>query len=304
MIASQIGEDASSEADAINALQSQRVRRHLHHAGPASRREHLFHEALDLGRFRRRACRLEVTIAESIQHRPHQPALDPGCLEDRADQICGRGLAVGSGDADDLHLPTRVAVELCREISQCKPRIGHRDPGDVFRPWSVALRDHGRGAGGNRLRGKHCSIHLQTAKSDKHGSRLDQPRIVRDSATGLLQRGPPSRQSALVKRDELLQRAKEILDSHGASVVATRSARRSRMSTTVAPGSIGSPGAGDWSTTNPLPRSCAVKPRRDMTASASRALKPVTSGNEAEALAETGTCTSDGGGVTGPAAAS
>ncbi len=101
MIARQVREDRGGKLNAIDPLQRQGVRRHLHHAGAAPAVDHPAHEGLHLRRLGRRPRGVEGAIADAIRHGPHQAAANSGRFEDRAAQIAGRRLAVGAGDADD-----------------------------------------------------------------------------------------------------------------------------------------------------------------------------------------------------------
>ena len=53
--------------------------------------------------------------------RAENAAADVGRLEDRREQIRGRRLAVRAGDADDLHVAARIAVERRREHGERQP---------------------------------------------------------------------------------------------------------------------------------------------------------------------------------------
>ena len=59
----------------------------------------------------------------AVRDRAEQAAADAGGLEDRREQIRRRRLAVGAGDADDLHLAARMAVERRGEQRQREPRV-------------------------------------------------------------------------------------------------------------------------------------------------------------------------------------
>ena len=57
VIAGQVGEDGGGEAHAVDALEGQRVRRHLHHARAVAVRDHVAQESLHVGGFGRGPAR-------------------------------------------------------------------------------------------------------------------------------------------------------------------------------------------------------------------------------------------------------
>ena len=71
---------------------------------PSPRVEHPPEGRLQVDRLRRRPHDLLLDPADHLLHRPEQPALDAGRLEDLADQEGGGRLAVGPGDPDDPQL--------------------------------------------------------------------------------------------------------------------------------------------------------------------------------------------------------
>jgi hypothetical protein len=82
VIAGEIREDSGRELQVVRALQRQRVRRHLHHAGAAALRDHVPHHRLELGRLRRRSLCFELPAADPVSDGSNPPAGDSSGLED------------------------------------------------------------------------------------------------------------------------------------------------------------------------------------------------------------------------------
>ena len=155
VVARQVGEDAGGEAQVVDAPQRQRVRRHLHHAGAAAVGHHLAQHPLQLGRFRRRPrSRLDLAIADAVADRADAPAADAGRLEDRRQQVRGRRLAVGAGDADERQLVARMAVEGGRSAASASRAFGTCSQGTVDAGRRRRLGDDGDGAARDRLAGE------------------------------------------------------------------------------------------------------------------------------------------------------
>jgi hypothetical protein len=76
MIARQVGEDGGGEAHAVDALQREGVRRHLHHRGLAALPDHVVEQLLHVGRLGRRAGRLALLAAQSIRDSAEQTGLE------------------------------------------------------------------------------------------------------------------------------------------------------------------------------------------------------------------------------------
>ena len=87
MIAREIREDRGREAQEIDPLQRQRVRRHFHHAGATALVHHLAEHRLQLGRLWSRPLRLDFLAADAVADGADASALDAGGLEDRREQV-------------------------------------------------------------------------------------------------------------------------------------------------------------------------------------------------------------------------
>ena len=128
VVARQVGEDGGGETHLVDAAKRQRVRRHFHRAGAASTVDHLAQEALNVGRFGRRARRLTQLVANPVRHRAEHAAWNARGFEDGRDQIRGRGLSVRPGDADHLHLCARVAEERGSELRKRQSPVSNHRP--------------------------------------------------------------------------------------------------------------------------------------------------------------------------------
>ena len=100
---------------------AERVGGDLHDARLIARVEHLGEGALEVDRLRRRAQHLVLDASDHALDRPQQPGGSPSGLEQRADQECRRGLAIGPGDADGLQPRGGIPVKARRDR-------GHRGP--------------------------------------------------------------------------------------------------------------------------------------------------------------------------------
>src|SRR3989440_5083977 len=103
-----------------NLAQRQRVRGRLEHPPPAARDEELGEELLDLDRLLRALPRVvRPFVAGKLEvHRRRESRPLPGRLEHVRDEVHGRRLAVGAGDADELQLARRVIEQLRGKISE------------------------------------------------------------------------------------------------------------------------------------------------------------------------------------------
>ena len=107
----QVRERDSGEAQAVDAPQLERVRRHLHRAAAVAGVGHPPQDRLQVDALRRRAGDRLDNAADARLDRAQQPGPQPGRRQDRVQQVGGRRLAVGAGDADHLQLVAGTAVE-------------------------------------------------------------------------------------------------------------------------------------------------------------------------------------------------
>ncbi len=131
MVLGEVGEDGRGEMDRIGAVERQRVGGDLHHARLVAGVEHLGERALEIDRLRRRAQDLMLNAPDHALHRPQQPGLAAGGLEQRTHQERRRGLAVGPGDADGLEARGRISVEASRDRRHRGPHRLHLHLGDA-----------------------------------------------------------------------------------------------------------------------------------------------------------------------------
>ena len=77
------------------------------------------------------ASRHADLIANAVSDRAEEAAAKVGGVEDRRHEVRRRRLAVRAGDADDLHLAARMAVERRGEHGERQPRVVDNRPDDL-----------------------------------------------------------------------------------------------------------------------------------------------------------------------------
>ena len=125
MILRQVGKRTDRKLDAVDTVEHQRVGGYLHQHVGAARIRHLTEQLLQLKRLGRRALGRDDLLADHVLVGADQTDLAALRLQNRLDQIGGRGLAVGAGDADHLHFLRRMGEVIGRHLRQCA--AGRRD---------------------------------------------------------------------------------------------------------------------------------------------------------------------------------
>ena len=180
VVARQVGEDTGRESHAVDTLERQGVRRHLHDARAVAGVEHRPQHRLHVGSFGRGPSRLAGLAADLVVHRAHHAGVPAGGVEDRRQQVGGRGLAVGTGDADDRHLAARVSVNRRAEDGQGRPSVAHRHPRHVHAGGPRLLADDQCRALRERLRHEVQAVGLQSLQRHERGARGHAARVVGD----------------------------------------------------------------------------------------------------------------------------
>ena len=125
MLGRKIGKHGSRKGDPFHPSLLQRLAAYLHHhCGDAV----LYHLVQDAMQFGRRWGGIGVWLGFLSPHyavRPNAPGLDPGALQQVAQQVGGSGLAVGAGNADDSQFFGRLTPIAGTQTGQ--RRTGIRD---------------------------------------------------------------------------------------------------------------------------------------------------------------------------------
>ena len=125
MILRKIGKRADFEAHSRQPVQPQRVGGNLHHHVIYARVRHHAQLILRHQRIRRGQLRGNGFIADHAAHRADQTHLMPRFLQNRFDQEAGGGFSLRAGDADQVHFPRGISVELGGDVGQCLAHIRH-----------------------------------------------------------------------------------------------------------------------------------------------------------------------------------
>ena len=122
VVASEVGEHGGVEPGAVDAVQGEGVRRHLHHHRAVALVAHLGEAGLQLGRLWGR---------ERARQRADHARRVAGGPQDRGEQHARRRLAVGAGDADDAERRRRVAVDRRCDRTQGQSGVVDDELGDA-----------------------------------------------------------------------------------------------------------------------------------------------------------------------------
>jgi hypothetical protein len=176
VILRQVGERADRELDAGQAVHRQRRRRHLHHHVGHAIGDHPGERLVQhLGR-RRGVRRVVALAAPAVVDRADHARLVAGGAQHRLDQVRGRGLAVGAGDADQRQPPRRVIGQRRDRVAQRARAVGddqlrHREPVDR------GLDHHRRGAALDRGRDEGVAVAAPPAHRHEQRAGADRPRV-------------------------------------------------------------------------------------------------------------------------------
>jgi hypothetical protein len=171
VVLGQVGPDADGEVDARRAPELERVRGDLHRHGSVAFRQHPREKCLQIDRFRRRPLDRFLRAADDRRDRAEQPGLDPGGLEQLADQERRRRLAVRAGDADDAQRGCRVAVKARGGGAHRGAHVVDHDLGNA--EVERALDDQRGGAAGNRVGSEVVPVGLEARDTEKERPRSD-----------------------------------------------------------------------------------------------------------------------------------
>jgi hypothetical protein len=132
VVAAEVGEPGGGEPHAADPAQHQGVARDLHddggdpgpgHGGQELVQRRRLRGGPDAGEGRLRGGAVGGAAAGARLHRADQPGAQPCGGEARLDQIGGRGLAVGAGDAQHGQLPARLAVHAVGNEAEHRARV-------------------------------------------------------------------------------------------------------------------------------------------------------------------------------------
>ena len=241
MIPGQVREDGGSEAHAVHALQRKRVRGHLHDRRSAALLEHLGEQLLHVRRLGRRARRLAFDRGRRGRHGTHHARGEPGRVEHGRQQVTGRRLAVGAGDADDRHAAARAVEEPVGE--QRQRQAARRGPESTERRLS-SERARRRRRRWRRARSPAAANATPSAFWPRRATKTAPGRTDRESyAIAVTVAGPAGAESADASTPI---DAGHVAERHCGGTPGTSAACGSRSSTRVhrVPGSIGEPGEG------------------------------------------------------------
>ena len=200
MVLGQIGEDAHREADPLHPLEGQRVAGDLHdHMGTPGVR-HAAKEALELEGFRSGALGGDDLGADHVLVGADEAHLGPqGLLQDVLEEVGGGGLAVGAGDAHQLHGSRRVSEPVDAHMGESRPAVRGAHEGNVPLRRFLA-EDAGRallqgahdgcGACGDGHGDEAVSVGLAAGHGHEEVAGLRLPGVVADA--GDLQRRVPA----------------------------------------------------------------------------------------------------------------
>lgn len=151
MLGRKIGKHGSREGDPFHSLLFQRLAAYLHHHCGDAVLHHLVQDAMQFGR---RWGGIGVWLGFLSPHyavRSNAPGLDPGALQQVAQQVGGSGLAVGAGNADDSQFFGRLTpitgtqtASAARVSGTVYSRAGPASFGSL---WRRTPPQHSRGIG-------------------------------------------------------------------------------------------------------------------------------------------------------------
>ena len=115
----------------------------------------------------------------------HQPRPPAGGDENGIEQVAGRRLAVGAGDADDGEAARRKAQPRRRQVGQRLPAAGDDDERHLFRHFGqVSLGHDGGGAALQRLGDEGMPVARDTLVGHKEAAGRHPARIAGDGLDG------------------------------------------------------------------------------------------------------------------------
>ena len=129
MVAAEVGEHARAETERIDAPFRDSNRRHFRRRVTHALALHLRQRRFEIDRLRRRQSAVDFLAPDENSNRADNSRRHPGRLEDRREDIAGRGLAAGAGDADQIDALARRAEKTRRGRAhqQARPLALHQD---------------------------------------------------------------------------------------------------------------------------------------------------------------------------------
>jgi hypothetical protein len=146
VLAAEIGEDGDVVADAPDPLLLEGVGGDFHDAVGDAGVEHVPEQGLQVGGLGGRPRRRDLPTRPPVFDRADDPGHGAGRAQDLFEEVGGRCLALGPGDADDLHPVGGVPVEIGRGQGQRFARVGDLEPRRRARRGLGPGREDGRRA--------------------------------------------------------------------------------------------------------------------------------------------------------------
>ena len=185
VVVRQIREDAAREDEPPRALLHDGVRGALHEAEFAPGVGHLAHHGVQADRVGRRVRRPDFAAVDPIDHRRDQPRAVAQRPHQVVEQRGGRRLAVRAGDAHQLQLAARMAVECRGHVGQRPGRIADAHVGHPgSRLGGHPRADHRRGAPSDGRRNEVVAVGLRSRHGEETVARPHGARIERESSHG------------------------------------------------------------------------------------------------------------------------
>ena len=177
MVLRQVGERADRKADAVYAVEHERVRGNLHDNVRAACVAHTREQRVQLVGFRRGALGFDDLAADEVLVGADEADLVTRVLEHMLDEVGRGGLAVRAGDAEHHHAVRRMAEAVRRNLRERDARIFDNDCGNAL---GRLLADHRRRALLERLRDILMSVGRVAADGDEKVALLHRTRVVSD----------------------------------------------------------------------------------------------------------------------------
>jgi hypothetical protein len=183
MIAGEVGEDPGREGQPVEPSLVEAVRRGFHGDGGAPAVSQRGEGRLQVDRTRRgeRPGGGRHGIAPAIEGAERADAASGAMrIEEVTDERSGGGLAVGAGDADELHLRGGVTKPGARERQRRQTAVAHHHLGRGGR--LPRFHHHGRGTLRHRVGDEPVPIGLRTAHRHVERAGRDAPAVGSDAA--------------------------------------------------------------------------------------------------------------------------
>ena len=178
---------ATSKAVPRDPAQGQRVAGHLHRGGGHPALRHDREQRLQVGRLRGGQRAGQPFGPDPELDPADQAGQVPGRAQPGLDQVGGRGLAAGAGDADEPQPGRRVAVHPAGDLAQPAARVGeHEDRHAAGRRPGPAVRvgqDRDR-AGGHRVRAEGRPVHARAGQRDVQVTGFHRPGVEGNPGQG------------------------------------------------------------------------------------------------------------------------